>query len=131
MARAEEPKVQVMADVVLASNNGDKVDPPSLEEMKRTFAAKNINFSSWQALSQRKLSLEKKKPVELPLPNAKKAQVVLQDIKEGVAYIRVGVPPASTELQLGREGKLFVDGGQHQGGQLWLVISPALDAKPK
>ena len=125
-ARAEGPKVEVMADVVLASNNGDKVDPPSLEETKKTFAARNIKFSSWQSLSQRRLALEPNKTAEVPLPNAKKAQVTLQAVKEGVAHIRVAVPPSSTELQLGREGKLYVDGGQHQGGQLWLVISPAL-----
>jgi hypothetical protein len=125
-ALAEGSKVEVMADVVLSSNQGNKVDPPSLEEMKQTFAAKNIKFSSWQSLSQRKLTLEQKKAVEVPLPNGKKAQVTLEQIKEDVAHLRVAVPPASTELQLGREGKLYVDGGQHQGGQLWLVISPAL-----
>ena len=125
-ARADGRKVEVMADVVLSSNKGDKVDPPSLEEMKKTFAAKNIRFSSWQALSQRKLTLEVKKVVEVPLPTGKKARISLEDIKEGVAHLRVAVPPASTELQLGREGKLYVDGGQHEGGQLWLVISPAL-----
>ena len=125
-ARAEGGKVEVMADVVLASNNGDKVDPPSLEEMKATFAARNIKFSSWQSVSQRRLALEPNKTAEVPLPNAKRAQITLQSVKEGEAHLKVTVPPSSTELVLGREGKLYVDGGQHQGGQLWLVISPAI-----
>ena len=125
-ARAQGAKVEVMADVVLASNDGDKVDPPSLEETKKTFAARNIKFSSWKSLSQRRLSLEPNKTLEVPLPNAKKARITLEAVKDDIAHIRVAVPPSSTTLQLGREGNLYVDGGQHQGGALFLMLSPAL-----
>ena len=119
-------KVDVMADVVLASNNGTKVDPPALEEAKKAFAAKNVNFSSWQGLSQRRLSLEPKKTVEVPLPNGKKAQLTLESVTDDVARVKVTVAPTTTTFEVGRSGNLYVDGGQHQGGQLYVIISPAL-----
>lgn len=125
-ARAEGTKVEVMADVVLASNNGNKVDPPALEETKKFFAAKNVKFSNWQGLSQRRLALEAKKTAEVPLPNGKKAQFTLDSVTDDVATLKVTVAPTTLTMQLGREGKLYVDGGEHQGGQLFVVISPAL-----
>jgi hypothetical protein len=130
-ARAEGKKVEVMADVVLASNNGDKVEPPALAEAKKFFEAKNVKYASWQSLSQRRLALEPKKVAEVPLPNGKKAQLTLESVTDDVATIKVTVAPATLTLQLGREGNLYVDGGQHQGGQLFLVLSPALKPAPK
>jgi hypothetical protein len=125
-ALAEGAKIEVMVEVVLASNNGTKVEPPALEEVKKTFAAKNIKYSSWEVLSQRRLSLEPKKAVEVPLPNGKKAQFSLESVKDDVATLKVTVAPTTLTLNLGREGNLYVDGGQHQGGQLFVMISPAL-----
>lgn len=125
-AFAEGNKIELMADVVLASNNGGKVDPPALEETKKTFAAKNVNYSSWQGLSQRRLSLEPKKTVDVPLPNGKKAQLTLESVTDGVAKVKVTVAPTTTTFELGRSGNLYVDGGSHQGGQLFVIISPAL-----
>ncbi|HYV47373.1 MAG TPA: hypothetical protein VFA20_21085 [Myxococcaceae bacterium] len=126
IAWAEGNKVEVMADVVLASNNGNKVEPPALEEAKKFFEAKNVKYSSWQSLSQRRLSLEPKKTAEVPLPNGKKAQFTLESVANDVATVKVTVAPTTLTLQLGREGNLYVDGGQHQGGQVFVMISPAL-----
>jgi hypothetical protein len=130
-AYAEGTKVEVMADVVLASNDGNKVDPPALEEAKKSFAAQNIHYSSWQGLSQRRLALEAKKTAEVPLPNGKKAQITLGAVTDDVAQVSVTVAPTTTTLQLGRAGNLYVNCGPHKGGMLILVISPALKPAPK
>jgi hypothetical protein len=132
-ARADDRRVELVAEVVHVSNQGDQVDPPSLEVMKRKFAAQGLSFSSFKRLEVVTLALEAGKPQAVKLPNASRAaNLKLTEIKEGTAHVTVEVPKAgiNASYTLGREGSLYIDVGKHSGGKLILVLSPITAAPP-
>jgi hypothetical protein len=122
---AQEPKVDVSARVVLASNQGSEIQPPALKKMKEEFARSGITFSSWRQLSAQTVSLEKGKVSEVPLPDGRRAQMRLQKLAEGTATVRVTIPKlVDTEYNLGRTGSVYIRSGDYQDGALILVLSP-------
>jgi hypothetical protein len=129
VAMADEPKVEVMAEVVLASTEGNVIDPPSLAAMKEKFAQK-AKYTSFKRLSQEKIAVSAKAGASVKLPNQKIATFKLEELKEGSAKVRVSVPPISTLYTVGREGSLYQAAGKHSGGDLWLVLSAVERAKP-
>ena len=64
-------------------------------------------------------------PAELKLPNGKVAEVTLEELKDGVAKLRVVVPPMSTVFALGREGTLCQAAGKMGDDDLCLLLSAA------
>ena len=131
VALAAEPKVRINAQVILASNNGNTIDPPALASMKTQFSQKGFAFTSYRRLSSEKLSL-KREPVELKLPNQRTATLRLDAMKGDVATVRVDISDlSSTTLTMGREGSLFQHAGDHAGGQLFLVLSPDQGSQPR
>jgi hypothetical protein len=130
-ASASEPKVRVTAEVILASNQGNTIDPPALARMKDQFSQKGFAFTSYRRLSSEKLAL-RHKPVELKLPNHRTATLRLDEMKSGTATVRVEISDlSSTTLTMGREGSLFQHAGDHDGGQLILVLSPDHGGQPR
>ena len=126
-----ESKVRINADVILASNNGTVIDPPSLARMKAQFSQKGFAFTSYRRLSSEKLALGRQ-AVQLKLPNQRTASLRLDSMKNGVATVRVDISDlSSTTLSMGREGSLFQHAGEHDGGQLILVLSPDHGAQPR
>jgi hypothetical protein len=123
-----EPKVEVMADVVHASNQG--ATDSALFNMKAMFSAEGFGFTSYRRLSSAKLAIQKHKAADIHLPNGQTASVKLDELKDGKAHLRVSVPPGETVYTLGREGSVFVDAGPYKGGSLILVLSPIDSAKP-
>ena len=65
------------------------------------------------------------KPSALKLPNGVEATLAVEGLKDDVATLRVKVPPADATYKLGKKGSLYVQAGAHDGGDLWLVLSPA------
>ena len=131
VAWAAEPKVRINAEVILASNNGNTVDPPALAGMKNQFSQKGFAFTSYRRLSSEKLSL-KREPVELKLPNQRTATLRLDAMKGDVATVRVDISDlSSTTLTMGREGSVFQHAGEHDGGQLILKLSPDHGSQPR
>ncbi|MFZ5468273.1 MAG: hypothetical protein ACOZIN_02450 [Myxococcota bacterium] len=126
---AEGPKVEVLAEVVLASMEGNLVDPPSLAPMQKKLAQRK-KYGSLRRLSVQKVVVAQA-PSQLRLPNEKVATFQLKELKEGVAKVEVKVPPLSTVYTLGREGSLYQAAGEHQGGDLWLVLSSSQHAQPR
>jgi hypothetical protein len=138
MVVAAEPQVPINTEVVLASNKGTVIDPPTLAKMKEQFTQKGFAFTSFRRLSGEKVVLQPSKAVEIKLPNQRMATVRLDDLKNGTASVEVvisqlpsNVVIASTILTLGREGSLYQHAGDYEGGQLIVVISPADSAKPR
>ncbi len=130
-AVASEPQVRVRAEVILASNKGNTIDPPALARMKDQFTQKGFAFTSYRRLSSEKLKL-RRQPVELKLPNHRTATLHLDEMKAGTATVRVEISDlASTTLTMGREGSLFQHAGDYDGGQLILVLSPDQAAQPR
>jgi hypothetical protein len=123
-----EPKVELSAEVVFASTTGNTIEPPTLVAMKQKLQQK-VNYTTLKRLSQSKVMVSSTSPMEIKLPNQKVATLKLEKIEEGKARIRVSVPPMVTVYTLGREGSLYQAAGQHQGGDLWLVLSAAEAAK--
>jgi hypothetical protein len=123
-AAAGEPNVRLTAEVILASDKGNSIDPPTLAKVKDQFADKGFAFTSYRRLSSERLSL-RRKPVEVKLPNHRTATLKLDDIKSGIATVRVDISNlSSATVALGREGSLFQHAGAYNGGQLILMLSP-------
>lgn len=120
--RAED-HVQVNADVVQMSNQGNSVDP-ALASMKSTFSKEGFAFSSYKRLSSQRLSLSSKSPTDLALPNGQRATLKLDGVKNGAATIAVRVGAVNTSYTLGKEGSVFINFGHQNGGELVLVLSP-------
>lgn len=122
-------KVEVMVQTVHASTLGTVLEPPSLRAMKEAFS-KNTKYTSFKQLSLEKVVVTAS-PVELKLANGKTASLKLEELKGGSAKVRVKLPPLDTVYTLGREGSLYIAGGAHDSGDLWLVLSAIDAARPK
>lgn len=124
-ARAQDEKVQVRAEVVLASKKGSEVEPPELAKMKEQFQKQNFNFTSFKRLSLQVLEVTAAKPTELKLPSGSNASLQLLSMKDGIATVRVAIPRQPTlDLELGRQGAVYQKAGKYVGGELILVLSP-------
>lgn len=124
-AWAEEPKVEVNTEIVLASNEGQGVEPESLAPMRDKFLKEGFSFTSFKRLKEQKLVLVKNRTADVKLPNNQVATLKLEDIVNGAAKVHVRLPPIDTTYTVGREGSVFIDGGHHGKGTLVLVLSPA------
>ncbi|HZH03381.1 MAG TPA: hypothetical protein VEY30_06320, partial [Myxococcaceae bacterium] len=112
---ADEAPVEVMVEVVLASNQDAVVEPASLSAMKAQFAEAGFNFTSYRRLSSRKVSIAQSHEATVDLPNQKRASLRLKALKEGTASIQVEIPGAvNTLVKLGRKGSVFQHTGAHQ-----------------
>ncbi len=129
-ARAQA-KVDVQADTVLVSNKDATIDPPELVKLKENFLKNGLAFTSFKRLKSARLSLEQGKPARVDLPNKKAVTLRLESVKDGTARVQVDVPPVSQTLTLGREGSVSTVAGEHEGGKLVFVLSPASAAKPR
>ena len=124
-AHAQEQKVKVQVEVVLASNKGDAVDPPELAQMKEKFRKQNFSFTSFKRLSLETVEVSSKEATEVRLPNGVNATLRLLALKEGIATVRVDIPRLSAmDVELGRQGSVYQKAGKHVGGELILVLSP-------
>jgi hypothetical protein len=112
--------VAVQADVVFASTTAGKVDP-SLTKMQETLGAK-VKYLTLEKRSSQKVTVDAK-GISVPLPNGKAAQVTLEGLKEGVATLRVKLAPTDATYSLAKEKSFYLQGGPHEGGDLWLVLS--------
>lgn len=119
LAFADGP-VAVQADVVFASRAAGKVDP-SLAKMQETLGAK-VKYLTLEKRSSEKLQVSSK-GVTVSLPNGKVASLTLEALKDGVATLRVKLPPTDATYSLAKEKSFYLQGGAHEGGDLWLVLS--------
>lgn len=119
-ALADDAKVPVQADVVFASTAPGKIEQ-GLLPMQATLAPR-VKYQTLKKLSGQKLELGVKAS-QVTLPNKKVAELALESLKDDVATVRVKLPPAEATYTLGRGKSLYVQGGAHDGGELWLVLS--------
>lgn len=119
----ESAKVEVTADTVFATEAGNTLEPPSLKVMQDKLS-KKVRYGSLKLLTSKKLVLTPA-PQALALPNGKDATLSVSELKSDVATLRVKVPPTDTTYKLGRTGSLYLNAGEHLGGELWLVVSPS------
>lgn len=137
-ARADEPKVAVLAEVILLSNEGDTIDPPRLATLKKELERAGAKFTSVKRLSDQKVSVEQNKPAEVKLPDGRAASLKMVGMKDGVASVSVTVPSqkdakkplVETTYQTGRSS-LTVPAGDYANGKLVLLLSPPEGAKPR
>jgi hypothetical protein len=119
---AADPTVPVQADVVLASMTAGAVDP-SLQKMHDALAAK-VKYASMKKVDGKKLELVKDKPQSITLPNQKVAELTLQGVQQNVATLKVKLPPVTeATYTLAKDKSLYLQGGPHDGGDVWLVLS--------
>lgn len=123
-ALAQDEKVPVQVEVVLASSKGSEVQPPELAKMKATFTKQSFSFTSFKRLSMQTLEVTAAKPSEVKLPNGVNASLQLLKFEKGTATVRVDVPQlTATDVELGRQGSIYQLAGDHVGGKLILVLS--------
>jgi hypothetical protein len=124
LALAQDEKVPVQVEVVLASNKGSEVQPAELGKMKATFQKQNFSFTSFKRLSLETLQVTAAKASEVRLPNGVNASLQLLKFEKGTATVRVDVPQlTATDVELGRQGSIYQLAGDHVGGKLILVLS--------
>lgn len=112
--------VAVQADVVFASTAAGKVDP-SLTKMQETLGAK-VKYLTLEKRSSEKLQVTNR-GVTVALPNGKVASLSLEALKDGVATLRVKLAPTDATYSLAKDKSFYLQGGPHEGGDLWLVLS--------
>ena len=123
-ALAQDEKVPVQVEVVLASSKGTEVQPPELAKMKATFQKQSFSFTSFKRLSLQTLEVTADKASEVKLPNGVNASLQLLKFEKGTATVRVDVPQlTATDVELGRQGSIYQLAGDHVGGKLILVLS--------
>ena len=120
-ALAAEPSVTVQADVVYASTAPGAVEP-SLTKLRDQMASK-VKYQTMKKLDAKKLELVQDKMQSVALPNQGKAELTLQQMKENVATVKVKTPSVETVYTLAKDKTLSAPAGQHDGGDLWLVVS--------
>ena len=117
---ADDAKVKVQAEVVHAQEKAGTVDP-GLQPMQAALEQKT-KYGTLKRLSVQKVELTRK-PLPLALPNGKTAELSLVSLEQGVATVKVKLPPSESTLKLGREGSLYQHAGKWQSGDVWLVLS--------
>jgi hypothetical protein len=130
-AKADETKVDIVAEVVHASPRGNTVDPPQLEKMKNELAQKGLRFTSLKRLSQKTVAVQKGKAEEVGLPDGRRATLSLIQLKDDAATVKVTVaqrnkpqPLLETTYRLARDKSTFIHCGAYKDGELFLVLSP-------
>jgi hypothetical protein len=118
---AAEPTVPVQAEVVFASTAAGQVEP-ALVKMRDAMASK-VKYLTMKRLDGKKLELVKDKPQSVALPNQKSAELTLQGVTENVATLKVKLAPTEATYTLAKDKSLYVQGGTHEGGDVWLVLS--------
>ena len=120
LAHADEAKVAVQADVVFASEKPGKV-PQDLVEMQQKLA-KGKKYLTLTKLSSQKLTLTPKAST-VALPNQSNAELSVVSLEKDVATLQLRIPKlVDTTVKVGK-GSLYQQAGQHDGGDLWLVLS--------
>jgi hypothetical protein len=124
-APAAAQPIDIVAKTVLASNEGEYLDPglgPLVGELRSVF-----RYSSYRLLSQERLSLGLKQPGTVSLPGGH----TLRIIPNGIAGNRVelqlslmkgGRRVFNTVVQLRNRASVTVGGPKHQGGYLLFNI---------
>src|SRR5262245_42116897 len=114
-------KVNVRAEVVLAAKDGNEIDPPARKAMQQALAEKKVVYGYLKRVVDQPLTVTTE-PVTVKMPNGKDANVMLEKLEKDVATLRVKVPPADATYTLGKTGNLYVQGGKHEGKDVWLVL---------
>lgn len=122
--KTEAAKVSVKAEVVLASVEGNEIDPPALKAMQQAFE-KKVKYGYLKRVLEQTVQVESKQPTMVKLPNGKDASLQLEKLEADVATLRVKLHPADATYKLGQKGSLYFQGGKHDGKDVWLVLSPA------
>lgn len=137
-ALADDAKVAVQVEVVLASLSGNTIDPPTLKAMQDAMS-KKVKYGSLKRQSNEKVELLAGKPHTMKLPNGTEVVLSLDKIEKDVATVGVKTAAAEATFNTGRRGSVYVpagkqgkgdgkqgeDGGQHVEDDLWLVLSPS------
>lgn len=120
-AWASDPVVPVQADVVHASLAPGQVEPDLVAMQKKL--AEQRRYQAMRKVLSKRIELVQGKAEALELPNSSTAELTLQGVKDNVATVKLKVPPTETVYSLARGRSIFVQGGAHDGGDLWLVVS--------
>ncbi|MFT3711839.1 MAG: hypothetical protein QM817_29725 [Archangium sp.] len=118
---AADPTVPVQADVVFASTAAGAIDP-ALQKMHDALAAK-VKYTTMKKVESKKLELVKDQPQSVSLPNKKVAEVTLQGVAQNVATLKVKLPPTEATYTLAKDKALYLQGGAHDTGEVWLMLS--------
>lgn len=129
-ALAADPKVRFFVDVVYGSSQGNEVDPPHLESMRKKFQ-KDFTLTSFKQLSSQTVEVDAKTPAQLTLPNGTKASFALAQINKDIAHVDMTVGKVTSRIELGKKASVYAMAGTHQDGVLIVVVSPITDSKKR
>ena len=126
VAPAAAQQIGIMAKTVLASNQGDHLDPrlgPLAGELQSVF-----RYSSYRLLSQDRLSLAIKQAGSISLPGSHTLQITPNGtagnrVELQLSILKNGSRIFNTVVQLRNRASVTVGGPKHEGGYLLFNIS--------
>lgn len=117
---ADEMSVEVQVEVVVASTDAGVV-APELNAMQAALRPK-IAYHSLKQVLQRRLRVGTG-AVSIQTPDGSGASLKLLSLSDNQATIQVVVSPTTSTVRLGKTGSVYVQGGVHEGSDIWVVLS--------
>jgi hypothetical protein len=129
-AWAGEPEVKFRVHVLLATSQGDHVDPQIgkriREYLTKSFGAR---YSSFRQLDTRVLRVGLDKTGEMPLPDQSTLGLRFRDIHGEFVKLTMTIKDLRTTIRIRNGGLFFQAGHRYKNGILILAISATLDGK--
>ena len=124
-APAAAQPIDIVAKTVLASNEGEYLDPglgPLVGELRSVF-----RYSSYRLLSRERLSLNLKQPGTVSLPGGHTLQIIPNGIAGNRVELQLSLTKGgrrvfNTVVQLRNRASVTVGGPKHRGGYLLFNI---------
>jgi len=130
VAWAGEPEVKFRVNVLLATTQGDHIDPQISKRIKdyltKSFGAR---YSSFRQLDTRVLRVSLDKTGEMPLPDQSTLGLRFRDIHGEFVKLTMTIKDLRTTIRIRNGGLFFQAGHRYKNGILILAISATLEGK--
>lgn len=116
-----QARAQIQVDVIVASNDGEGVDPALRAEAQR-LTSQFSNFSSFKLAKTERVTLAQGVTNAVSLPGSSVARFTLQGFQNDRYQIQIAVPGGQTTFDARKGGMIFVGGPRAPNGTLILLI---------
>ncbi len=131
MVNGAEQEVKFRVYVLLATKQGDQIDP-QINKQVRAYLKKSFGsrYSSFRQLDSRLLKADLDETVEMPLPDESTLGLRFRDIHGEFVKLTMSIKDLTTTIRIRNGGLFFQAGHRYKNGMLILAISATLGDKP-
>lgn len=125
-----EPEVKFRVHVLLATTQGNHVDP-QINKRIRDYLTKSFGarYSSFRQLDTRVLRVTLDKTVEMPLPDQSTLGLRFRSLHGEFVKLTMTIKDLQTTIRIRNGGLFFQAGHRYKNGMLILAISATLEGK--